>query len=238
MKRTLLAAAVAVLLAGTAQAAVTEFIIYKEPNFQGQSQTIKGTVNILEGGFANEGSSLKVLGGYWFICTETHFQGDCAVLAPGDYPRLPPQLNNNITSVRFLGIDAKVAQGKTLVRPDMVARAEPKVEPPRESRVERRDDRFGQRRDERRDPRYLREGSLELYGRPDFRGRSVRIERSIADLGEINFDGRASSVVVTEGTWLLCTQPGFEGRCRTFPPGQYEQLAGLDDRVSSVRRVR
>src|SRR5688572_4920696 len=88
MKRTILAAAVAALFAGAAQAAVTEFIVYQHPNFQGGKQVIKGEVNILESGFAGKGSSLKVLGGYWEVCTEHHFRGDCYVLNAGDYPWL------------------------------------------------------------------------------------------------------------------------------------------------------
>ena len=44
MKRTAIAAAVAELLAGTAQAASTEFILYKGQNFSGPSQVIKGEV--------------------------------------------------------------------------------------------------------------------------------------------------------------------------------------------------
>src|SRR5690349_17183994 len=103
MKRTILSAALAVLFAGTAHAATTEFIIYKDANFQGASQTVKGEVNVLEGGFASTASSLKVLGGYWYVCNQDHFAGDCRVLEAGDYPRLPAGLDNRIVSVKFLG---------------------------------------------------------------------------------------------------------------------------------------
>ena len=111
MKRTaLVAAAVTLALAASAQAAVTEFIIYKQPGFRGASHTVKGVVNNLEGGFAREASSLVVRGGYWEVCNETHFKGDCHVLPAGEYSRLPPSLNERIVSVRFLGTDEQVAR--------------------------------------------------------------------------------------------------------------------------------
>src|SRR5216110_2981124 len=70
MRRQAIVAALALLAAGAAQAAVTEFIIYKQPDFKGPSQVVKGEVNILENGFAREGESLVVHGGYWEACTE------------------------------------------------------------------------------------------------------------------------------------------------------------------------
>ena len=112
----------------------------------------------------------------------------------------------------------------------------------RDDRREWRDDRRELReelRQERREWRRERDrAALDLYGGPDFRGRSVRIDDNVADLGEQRFDGRASSVIVHDGVWQLCSEPGFRGHCGTFRPGEYAQIAGLDDRVSSVRRLR
>jgi hypothetical protein len=212
MKRTALMAAIAALLAGTAQAAITEMTIFKQPNFQGPSHTIKGEVANLEGGFAREASSAVVKGGNWEVCTDTHFKGSCHVLAPGEYARLDRNLDRRIVSVRFLGADDRVARRDT-----------------REDRPYR---------DDASRYRGYAQGSVDLYGRPGFRGRSVRVERNATDLWDHRFDGRASSAIVNEGTWQLCTEPGFEGICRVYRPGQYEHLAELDDRVSSLRRVR
>jgi hypothetical protein len=224
MMRTVLAAAVTVLLAGAAHAATTEFIIFKQPNFQGASQKVKGQVDNLEGGFARQGSSLIVRGGYWEVCNRDHFKGDCFVLGPGEYPRLSPALNDRIVAVRFLGADSKHARRE--------AREER-----REAKEERREDRR-EAREERREARReaRQQGAIDLYGRPDFRGRAVRVEDNMPTLRE--FDGRASSVVVHDGRWQLCSEPGFEGRCEVFEPGRYPRLASLNDRVSSLRQVR
>jgi len=207
MKRNALLAALALAFAGASQAAVTEFVIFKQANFKGASHTVKGEVNNLEGGFARAGESLIVRGGSWEACTGDHFKGNCRVFGPGEYPSLDPGFNKGITSVRFLG-----------------------------DKVAKRDDRDEHRG--QREERHHARGSVDLYGGQDFRGRSVRLERNESDLAKQGFDGRASSLVVHDGAWELCSEPGFAGRCQVFRPGEYRYLAGLDDRVSSIRQVR
>jgi hypothetical protein len=219
MKRTTLVAALAALAAGAAQAGDTELVIYKQTNFRGPSYLVNGEVANVEGGLAREGSSIIVKGGYWEVCSESHFKGRCRVIEPGEYSSLPRHWDDRIVSVRFVGNDSKIAQ--------RVAR-----EDRREARREAREERREARRD-----RVARGGSIDLYGRPNFRGRSVRVEDSAPDLWDKQFDGRASSAIVREGTWQLCSQPGYSGSCLVMGPGEYPRLAGLDDRVSSIRQV-
>lgn len=206
MKRTVVAA-LASLLAGAAEAAVTELVIYKEPGFGGASQAVKGEVAHLEDGFARQASSAVVRGGYWEACSRSHFKGDCHVLGEGEYPRLG-EWSKRIVSVRFLGSDAKYA-----MRRPSSAQAEAL------------------------DAAAMR-GAVDLYGGSDFRGRSVRVHDNVTDLEERNFDGRASSAVVHEGTWVMCSEPRFHGRCAVLSPGQYPQLTQLEYRVSSLRQLR
>jgi len=220
MKRIALCAALALAL-GAAHAATTEFVIYKGANFKGPSHTVKGEVNNLEGGFAGEAQSLIVRGGNWEVCTEHHFRGNCYVLGPGEYPSLDSSLNKRIVAVRFV----ENRKAATYV---------PNANQRGDYRGEQRNER--DRREARRDRDHG--GSIDLYGRQDFRGRSLRIDDNERDLARNGFDGRASSLVVHEGVWELCTEPGYQGRCQRYRPGEYRYLAGLDDRVSSVRQVR
>ena len=229
MMRTALAAAVTVLLAGTAQAATTEFIIFKQNNFRGPSQTIKGQVDNLEGGFAREGSSLIVRGGYWEVCNRDHFKGDCYVLGPGEYPSLSPALDDRIVAVRFLGADKKHAA--RVAKEERREAREERRDDRREARQERREDRREARRDGRIAP-----GAVELYSLTDFKGPAVRVQDNVPTLS--GFDGQPSSVFVHSGTWELCSRAGYEGRCETFEPGRYARLERLNDRVSSLRQVR
>lgn len=79
---------------------------------------------------------------------------------------------------------------------------------------------------------------IELYSARGFRGDSTALNRNAWWLERRGFDERASSVVVNEGRWELCTEPGYRGDCRVFGPGEYARLGPrMDDQVSSLRRV-
>jgi hypothetical protein len=208
MKSIVISAAVASLLAGAAQAAVTELVIYKDNDFTGAHQVVKGEVSHLEDGFARAASSAIVRGGYWEVCNRSHFKGDCRVLAEGEYAKLGPEWSKRIVSVRFLGNDAKYA-----TRPVAASRAAPETS-------------AGAL------------GAVDLYGLPEFRGQPVRVHGSVRDMNERNFDGRASSAIVHDGTWVMCSEPGFHGRCAVLAPGQYPQLTDVDHRVASLRQLR
>jgi hypothetical protein len=67
----------------------------------------------------------------------------------------------------------------------------------------------------------LGRGTIQLFGRPGFAAASLVLEGDAASLARSDFDDRASSIVVTRGTWELCSEPDFRGDCRTYPPGRY-----------------
>lgn len=79
---------------------------------------------------------------------------------------------------------------------------------------------------------------LTLYADDDYQGRAVGVVIDERGLGVLNFDKRASSVVVERGTWTLCTGEDYSGQCVDLEPGRYASLQalGLDKSVSSVRR--
>ena len=78
---------------------------------------------------------------------------------------------------------------------------------------------------------------LTLYADGDFQGRPLNVVIDLAQLGSVNFNDRASSVVVEKGAWVLCTGEDFTGKCVTLEPGRYGSLKelGLDKDVTSVR---
>ena len=67
--------------------------------------------------------------------------------------------------------------------------------------------------------------------------RRVPIGRDTESLYRRGFDQQASSMVIHEGTWQVCTQPGYEGVCRVFQAGGYPDLRRFDNRVGSLKRV-
>jgi hypothetical protein len=54
-----------------------------------------------------------------------------------------------------------------------------------------------------------------LFGRENFQGRSIIADRPIGDLERVDFADRASSAVVRGGTWEVCDDVRFGGRCVT-----------------------
>ena len=79
---------------------------------------------------------------------------------------------------------------------------------------------------------------LTLYADGDYQGRALSVVIDQRQLGVMNFDKRASSVVIENGTWVLCSGEDYSGRCVTLEPGRYASLQalGLEDDVTSVRR--
>jgi len=79
---------------------------------------------------------------------------------------------------------------------------------------------------------------LTLYADDDYQGRALGVVIDERTLGVLNFDKRASSVVVENNAWVLCTGEEYTGQCITLEPGRYASLQalGLDNAITSVRR--
>ena len=87
-------------------------------------------------------------------------------------------------------------------------------------------------------PAYGR-GSIQFFDQPGFRGTPFALDRDAPNFVERGYNDRASSIVVNEGVWELCTDVNFGGNCRVFGPGRYVDLGpGMNDRLSSARLVR
>jgi len=81
-------------------------------------------------------------------------------------------------------------------------------------------------------------GELTLYEGESFQGRSLTLRNDFRDLDRTQFNDRASSLVIRDGVWEVCTDAAFHGRCVTLQPGEYPVLeGGLDRRISSARQV-
>jgi hypothetical protein len=85
-----------------------------------------------------------------------------------------------------------------------------------------------------RDSRYAR---ATLYEGPNMSGRSYPINDTMPNLGNTGFNDRASSLHVESGYWIFCSDADFRGECRTFGPGDYASLQGLNNMISSGRRI-
>jgi hypothetical protein len=79
---------------------------------------------------------------------------------------------------------------------------------------------------------------ITIYQQPQFDGRGVTVTNAARDLAPLGITDQASSLVVRGGSWEVCTQPDFNGDCRTLAPGEYATLdASLNHRIESARQV-
>jgi hypothetical protein len=68
-------------------------------------------------------------------------------------------------------------------------------------------------------------GRAVLYQFPNFGGPSAVVEYGRApDLDWAHFKQPASSLRVESGTWLVCSEMGYQGECRVLGPGEYPAL--------------
>lgn len=82
-----------------------------------------------------------------------------------------------------------------------------------------------------------REARATLFEGPNLSGRAFPMQDGVANLGRTGFNDRASSLRVESGYWIFCSDSDFRGECRTFGPGEYPLLPGLNNAISSGRRI-
>lgn len=186
--------------------------VYTEPDFLGVAMTIDGDIDSLRNtGFNDRIQSMRVFGGNWEVCENKDYGGVCQPYGPGDYRRLPPQLDRAISSLRQLTREPVwtdlTPQG---VNYQTLAEGAPRSRHP-----------------------------LWLYEHSSFRGSTLRAVGDVSDLTVSGFNDVASGIFISWGTWQFCEHANYGGRCFTAGPGQYAEMpAGMNDTVSSFRRLR
>ncbi|MCU6498754.1 beta/gamma crystallin family protein [Rugamonas sp. A1-17] len=202
-------AALVLAAAAAASAHAGELTLFTDSNFRGPPLTLRGNVPDLEQlGFNDRASSVVVRSGTWQLCEHSEFRGRCMVVERGEYPVLDG-FNDVISSVREIG-----------------------------GRDYRDDDRRGDRdRDSDRGYGHHRE-AIVLFSRSGFGGAKLGLRDAVRTLDQYDFNDQASSVIVNEGRWELCEHADYGGQCIVLEPGRYEYLDNMNNRISSLRRIR
>ena len=187
--------------------------VYSEVDFRGQAITLNDDVdNLRNSGFNDRIQSMRVSGGNWEACEDRNYGGSCLVFGPGDYRRLPPQLDRSISSMRRLGGGDPSWSGLT---PGGQNYTVMDANAPRS-----------------RHP-------LWLYEHGNFRGSTLRAVGDVSDLGDSGMNDKASSIFISFGNWQFCEDANYRGQCFVLGPGQYSEMPqGMNDTISSFRRVR
>ena len=206
----------AVLAVAATSAFAGQVTLYEGQDFQGRSIEARVQVPALtRSAFDESAGSIVVDSGTWEVCTGAYYEGTCAQLPPGNYPRMQERLNGRILSAREVD-DA--------LPPVSLA-------PPSVLVVPAPSDDFD-----------VAKGRIVLYENPNFSGNRVVVERGIAqDLDWANFvnsSHKATSIRVEAGTWRVCSDIALQGECRILGPGEYPYLSGsLFTGVASAQEV-
>ena len=82
-------------------------VLYEGPRFTGRSLVIDQNVlrNLDGTGFNDRVSSMRIERGYWLFCSDAQFAGECMTFEPGEYPNLPPAIDNRVSSGRRISND-------------------------------------------------------------------------------------------------------------------------------------
>ena len=80
---------------------------------------------------------------------------------------------------------------------------------------------------------------LTMFSQENFGGQRFVANDTVQNLANTGFNDRASSVVIRDGSWQLCDDAYFRGRCVTLRPGEYPSLRtiGLNNSISSAREI-
>ena len=105
MRPALWMAALALILAA-GEAGAQDVTFYQYQDFGGRSFTAGDAIpDFANTGYDDRANSLRIEQGFWICCSDAHFGGSCRTFGPGDYPKLPPGLDNAISSGRRISDD-------------------------------------------------------------------------------------------------------------------------------------
>lgn len=159
--------------------------------------------------FNDTATHVDVRSGYWELCSDGGFSGECLRFGPGRHA-LPPALRYRLSSLRPVRDPGPDRPG----RPDR---------PDRPGHPGR--------------PWTDASPAVILYEHPGGGGRAVELHDASPNLGAMGFNDRASSVEILRGRWQLCRHADYQGECIVLGPGRHALDGPLQDNVSSVRPV-
>ncbi|WP_071324951.1 beta/gamma crystallin-related protein [Janthinobacterium sp. 1_2014MBL_MicDiv] len=184
----------------------------------GSARLNRDTDDFVDIGFNDRTSSIVIYNGYWQLCSDSNYNGTCRVFGPGRHDDLGRGLDGRVSSARM--VDEREAR-----------RQQQYENPYQRPRYEQPYSQYPQQQ-------YPQRGAILLFPDAGMRGEPLALDRSAEDLVRYNFNDRAGSIVVNDGQWEVCSDANFRGRCEVIGPGEYGGLNALDNKISSLRRVR
>ncbi len=195
---------------GDTNLSVGRAVLYDDDGLRGRTMGVSDNIiNLEQSGFNDRTASIVVESGYFEMCTDAYFRGTCRVFGPGQYRNLDGGFHRSISSIRLAPTTQAVIPG--------IAAGRPFAE--------------GNRR------RNSTEPDIVFFEYDEFVGNQFSSKTDVPNLADRKFNDRARSMVIVSGQWQLCTDAEYSGRCVVYGPGRYNNLGGLSNQFSSLRRV-
>jgi hypothetical protein len=80
-------------------------------------------------------------------------------------------------------------------------------------------------------------GDITLYSHERLGGPAITLHEATPDLDPLGFNDKTSSVVVHKGSWQVCAEKHYKGKCLVLAEGEYAELKGFNNMISSAREV-
>lgn len=164
--------------------------------------------------FAHSADAALVTGGTWRLCDAPRGRGQCVDYGPGQYVTLGA-MDRRVVSAYLVSPSASSVS----VVPSARERSVAVLPSGRETSVA-----------------VVPSGRAVLYQHANFSGPTAVVRANSPDLDWARFSNPAGSVRVESGTWLVCSELGYQGDCRVLGPGSYASIPGLTG-VWSARQV-
>jgi len=249
------------LALAAASASAGQVTFFERPTFQGSySATSYAIPDLQSSGYRDTASSVIINDGVWEACTAVNYGGTCVQLVPGSYATLSRDLNGRVASLRQVAYTPATA--RLVIAPDpqpavVVGTTSAIVSPPVVTGTAAATNapvtvvvnpspsavvvspRFGQVVIDTSQPAPMPVGRVVLYQNPNFSGPSAVVDHGrVPDLDWAHFNNPATSLRIQSGTWVACSDMGYQGQCQILEPGDYPVLTGIFDHgVSSMHQV-
>ncbi|MCL6484865.1 MAG: beta/gamma crystallin family protein [Janthinobacterium lividum] len=188
----------------------------------GSARLNRDTDDFVSIGFNDRTTSIVIHHGYWQLCSDANYNGVCRIFGPGRHDDLGRGLDGRVSSARMLD-EREVRRQQQYDQPYQQPQY-PQYQQPQYPQYQQ--------------PQYQQRGAVLLFPGAGMRGEPLALDRDAEDLVRYNFNDWASSIVVNEGQWEVCSDSNFRGRCEVIGPGQYGHLNSMENQISSLRRVR
>ena len=180
----------------------------------GSARLNRDTDDFVSIGFNDRTTSIVIHNGYWQLCSDSNYNGVCRIFGPGRHDDLGRGLDGRVSSARMV-TSAKRGASSSMIS---LTSSRKSAVPAARSTQQR--------------------GAVLLFPEAGMRGEPLALDRNAEDLVRYNFNDRGLVHRRQRGPVGSVQRFELRGRCEVIGPGEYGRLNGMENQISSLRRVR